>query len=229
MTNSFSQTNFRGSWGINNDTTRVFSLLLNQTNNTITGNHCGTAYSGTYIDCSDGTDGNSISGIVQGDSAIITFFSTYCNHTGKAIIKKISSTQIQWRVTQKPEGGVLYLPINDVLNLETDPGNFTIQPGYTLITSSITSYWSYASFYLVFFPTSTMSVGTSYRVATVSENCRPLAPRVLSLTTGGRTWSVTINPNGDVYATIVSGSAIIGSSTPTNDTVVPLATLTYNF
>ena len=108
-------------------------------------------------------------------------------------------------------------------------GSFTIQPGYTLITSSITNYGSYASFYLVFFPTSTMSVGTSYRVATVSENCRPLAPRVLSLTAGSRTWSVTINPNGDVYATIVSGSAIIGSSTPTNDTVVPLATLTYNF
>jgi len=110
-----------------------------------------------------------------------------------------------------------------------ESGNFTIQPGYTLITSNITSYGSYASFYLVFFPTSTMSVGTSYRVATVSENCRPLAPRVLSLTAGSRTWSVTINPNGDVYATIVSGSAIIGSSTPTNDTVVPLATLTYNF
>lgn len=113
--------------------------------------------------------------------------------------------------------------------LITQAGSFTMLPGYNYLTSSIINYGSYASFYLVFWPSSTMVVGTSYRVATVSANCRPLVSRTCRLETGGRVWTVTINPNGDVYARIDSGSAIIGSSTPTNDTVVPLATLTYSF
>lgn len=110
----------------------------------------------------------------------------------------------------------------------TESGTFTMLPGFNYLTNSIKNYGGYAMFYFVFWPSSYMSVGTSYRVATIGENCWPFAIRVLSFTSGGNTWSVTVNPNGDVYARIVSGSGISGSPYPTNN-VVSLGTLVYNY
>ncbi|MDP4269358.1 MAG: hypothetical protein Q8909_04445 [Bacteroidota bacterium] len=115
-----------------------------------------------------------------------------------------------------------------VLNRVITSGTLTMLPGFNYLTNCIKNYGGYAMFYFVFYPTSYMSVGTSYRVATISENCRPTVAREMSFTTGGRVWSVTVNPNGDVYAKIVSGSAVYGSSYPTNN-VVSLGTLMYNY
>jgi len=49
---------------------------------------------------------------------------------------------------------------------------------------------------------------SSYFVANICPNCRPTATRTQTVTTGGRTWYVTIYANGNMYFTIVSGTAL---------------------
>ncbi|MDP4269360.1 MAG: hypothetical protein Q8909_04455 [Bacteroidota bacterium] len=161
-------------------------------------------------------------------SSLITFY-------GQKVVSnyKINTNGKFVLGTTNPPNPQRYFSISELKELLTDidppqSGSFTMLSGYNYLTNGIVSYGYAASFYLVFYPTSTMSVGTSYRVATVSENCRPTVARVLSFTTGGNTWSVTVNPNGDVYAKIVSGSPVYGSAYPTNN-VVSLGTLMYNF
>jgi len=120
FTNAYCQTDFTGGWVSDNKTSDSFSLNITQLNNIITGYHCGTADNGNFIDCS--FEDKSINGIVKGDSALITFISSYCDKPGTAIIKKINPNQIQWKIINKPDGP-FYIPLDDMLDFSPDKPN----------------------------------------------------------------------------------------------------------
>ncbi|MFN8291996.1 MAG: DUF5977 domain-containing protein [Chitinophagaceae bacterium] len=99
---------------------------------------------------------------------------------------------------------------------------FTINPGFTSVTNNIYNNGSTASFYMVFYSSSVMIPGNNYTIATINGSCRPSATRTITTTAGGRTWSITITPTGQMTWKITSGTAL-----PAN-TTVGTSTLSYN-
>jgi len=91
-------------------------------------------------------------------------------------------------------------------------GNFTLQSGYYNITNSISVNAPSVTLMLVFMPASTMTVGTSYFVASISQGCKPTANHTLTFYTDGRTWEITFNTDGRVYCKILSGSNLLSGS-----------------
>lgn len=203
IVSSYCQTNFSGTWYIDEDSSD-FSLVIQQIGNTITGNHCGTADNGNFIDCNVDNPTKSVTGIAEGDSALVTFRSSYCNKQGTAIIKKLNPTQIQWKIIKNPDG-LFYVPLNVRLNLSSQAGSFTMQSSVLNITSNIANYGIYASFHIAFVPkTDAMLVGTSYLVANISENCRPSVQQDIMYTVGDNVWNILINPDGNIYFKIMT-------------------------
>jgi YD repeat-containing protein len=102
--------------------------------------------------------------------------------------------------------------------------SFTIGSGFGLATSSISSSAGIASFYIVFYPTSTtMNPGNSYLVATINGGCRPSTTRTVSYSSGGRNWVITIYSNGQMYWYLSPGSTSVSTGT-----TIGTSTLTYN-
>jgi YD repeat-containing protein len=128
---------------------------------------------------------------------------------------------IQCVVTDKQTGISFTTLTSRTVNYIT--GSFTMYSGYNHITSSITNYGTYASFYFAFYPSGTMNPMTSYLVANVSANCRPSVQQIIRYY-GDKTWDITINPNGDVYFKIICGGG--GSCSPLTGGV-GFGTITY--
>ena len=107
--------NFSGKWSYSTERTS-FLLVLNQKGNVLTGNHCSTMAGGNKIDCFlDATD-MSISGTVSDPNTVtISFKSFFSETSGKATLKKISNTQVEWTIIEEPTGE-FYLPGHAVLN-----------------------------------------------------------------------------------------------------------------
>ena len=53
-----------------------------------------------------------------------------------------------------------------------------------------------------------MQVGTAYYVANVIAAYRPSTLRTTSISLNGRVWTISIYPNGNLYFTINSGTAL---------------------
>lgn len=102
------------------------------------------------------------------------------------------------------------------------PCSFTVSSGYSSPTSSISNNGTTASGYFVFYPTSTMTQGNNYMVATVNGGCRPTGVRTFSTTGGGRNWTVTVYPSGEMYVQMAYGSA------PINPYSTVSITISYN-
>jgi len=107
--------------------------------------------------------------------------------------------------------------------LPAPPCSISISSGYSMLTSGISSSSATVSFYIVFNPFSTMQPGNSYYVATVNGGCRPSTIRTISYSSSGRTWSITIYPNGQMYWYLAPGSTSVGVGT-----TIGTGTLTYN-
>lgn len=108
--------NFNGDWYYDGGSCDL-SLSITQVNSSISGRICAFSDGGNFIDCDDSDIPSSLSGSVRSDSALVTFTSTYCGKRGKAVIKRLSSNQISWRITKKPDG-LYYFPDNAILTLE---------------------------------------------------------------------------------------------------------------
>jgi YD repeat-containing protein len=76
--------------------------------------------------------------------------------------------------------------------------SFTMSSGFTTPTNSISSGGSTANFYLVFTTSNSMNPGSSYTVATINGSCRPLNTQSIPFTSGGRSWTITIYPSGQM-------------------------------
>jgi hypothetical protein len=98
----------------------------------------------------------------------------------------------------------------------------TMQPGYALPIGGLSSNGTTVSGSLIIIPTVTTLPGVSSYVANVSANCRPTAQRIVTYITGGRTWSIVINTNGNMNFTITSGSALSSGN------VLPITSFSYN-
>ena len=86
---------------------------------------------------------------------------------------------------------------------------YTMQTGYATSYNGIAKSGSTVNAYLSFYPTtSTMQVGTAYYVANVMAAYRPSTLRTTSISLNGRVWTISIYPNGNLYFTINSGTAL---------------------
>jgi len=98
------RTDFNGKWTSVDDDISL-DLDLFQTGDELTGYHCSVTKNAQRIDCALESDsmGFSIEGLVKGNAAEVTFFSTYCNEYGKARIVKCGD-YLFWEVTEFPNG-----------------------------------------------------------------------------------------------------------------------------
>lgn len=102
--------------------------------------------------------------------------------------------------------------------------SFTLQPppstsctfsaamGTTIATSSITNTGGTVSFYIVFQRNTSMTSGNTYTIASVSSGCRPSVQRTINFSSGGRNWTVTIFPTGQMSWHLLSGSPIVNAN-----------------
>jgi hypothetical protein len=106
--------NFNGKWSYTSDRTS-FLLVLTQKQSILSGTHCSTMAGGNKIDCFlDATD-ISITGTVTDSNLVtITFKSFFSETSGKATLRKIGPTQIEWTIIEEPKGE-FYLPTKAVL------------------------------------------------------------------------------------------------------------------
>jgi hypothetical protein len=100
--------------------------------------------------------------------------------------------------------------------------NFSVNSGFSSPTSSFSNSGTSVSFYFVFYSTSTMSSGIEYNVGTIGVSCRPSIARQMYFTSGGRSWTVTVYPDGRMTVLIASGTSV----SPYSSVATP--TLTYS-
>jgi len=89
--------------------------------------------------------------------------------------------------------------------------SFSIMPGYSLLTSSISSSAGVVSFYIVFSTANSMTPGNSYFVAGVNGACSPSTTRTINFSSGSQNWSITIYPNGQMIWYLLPGSAPVNA------------------
>jgi len=106
--------NFNGKWSYSSDRTS-FLLVLTQKQSVLSGTHCSTMAGGNKIDCFlDATDISITGTVTDSNLVILTFKSFFSETSGRATLRKISPTQIEWTIIEEP-GGEFYLPATAVL------------------------------------------------------------------------------------------------------------------
>lgn len=108
-------------------------------------------------------------------------------------------------------GGQAYANANGTCSTVSCP--VTIASGYSAIASGASMSGGVVNLYMIFYPSSTMYVGSSYFVGTITGLCHPTVTRIVNTTAGGNTWQVTIYTNGQVYAYLQSGNNVPPSGT----------------
>ncbi len=105
---------FNGHWVFTTESS-VFDLLLTQKGSILTGSHCSTMLKGNKIDCFMNSSDVSINGTVK-DSNMVTidFKSYFSGSSGKAALRKISTTKMEWKIIEEPKGE-FYLPDSAIL------------------------------------------------------------------------------------------------------------------
>jgi len=132
-------------------------------------------------------------------------FSYSCSQTG--------TLTVQCVITDNGTGISRTVSANITVTSVTYSCNFTMQPGYSNMTNSISCDNSATTFYLVFSSNTTMQPYTAYLVANICPNCRPTtSSKSQTFTSGGKTWTVVVDPNGDVRFILVNGSAFPAGS-----------------
>jgi hypothetical protein len=104
--------------------------------------------------------------------------------------------------------------INSASTFTLQPGpvpcSFTMKPGYTSPTNSITNNGnSTVSGNFTFVSSSSIVPGTTYWVATINGSCIPSVTRVSTFTSFGRTWTVTISTTGRMDWKLNTGPGIV--------------------
>ncbi len=86
--------------------------------------------------------------------------------------------------------------------------------GFNIVTSSISSSGTTASFYIVFTSASgTANWTNSNQVATINGGCKPSSMQVISMTGNGCTWEVIITTTGAISVRVTSGTPPAGNTT----------------
>jgi hypothetical protein len=185
-----------------------------------------------------GTTGTAALGNISGGSGSYTYSWYLKNSTGTVLASNLNTTStsfsffcsepgtltIQCLITDNKTG--LSTTVSTTFTSGVVPvyGSFSTASGYVYPYTSLYKIFSSVIFELVFLPTSSpMNVGTDYYIAEVSAGFRPSGIRTFSLTTGGRTWNITVYASGSVYCKIVSGPSL-----PVGTTAVDTGVLSYS-
>lgn len=105
---------FQGHWESSTEGS-AFTLTLTQASKKLTGAHCSVQQKGNRIDCGLDDSEVSISGTVSDPTTVtVSFKSFYGRSSGKATIKKLNATTIEWTIIQKPQGQ-FHIPMHAVL------------------------------------------------------------------------------------------------------------------
>ncbi len=115
--NAYAQQDFSGHWFYATESSN-FEIDVQQIGDSIKGSICAIIKNGDFIDCAmtdEDEDFISIRGVVVGNVATVEFWSSYANGWGKATITKISDTQMLWKIIEKPNTGVSFIPIESTL------------------------------------------------------------------------------------------------------------------
>lgn len=94
-----------------------FGISLNQKNTSITGSHTSVEENGDRIDAAFEREITIRGKLNEVGVATVSFTSAYCNKSGRATIRRISSTQIEWKIITPPNGDY-YIPNIDTLTRE---------------------------------------------------------------------------------------------------------------
>ena len=113
-TNRPATVDLSGTWS-SSTATSEFTLTLVQKTDTISGTHCSVMQNGNRIDCAD-DDELSIKGTrdIGSDRATVNFKSFSSGTVGKATIKLLSDTTMEWKIIEKPADD-FYIPAYAVL------------------------------------------------------------------------------------------------------------------
>jgi hypothetical protein len=154
-----------------------------------------TPQSGTYTkQCSQGYTGSSVTYTVPAN--------TYSSSIDVPTANAMALADVQ-------ANGQAYANANGTCTAIPQSCSFSIASGYSSPFNTISSSGNTASFTLVVYPTnSTMTLYSTYTVATISTGCRPATTQTMSVNTSGRTFLVMIYPSGQVTAQLVYGSDI---------------------
>jgi hypothetical protein len=83
----------------------VFDLTIIHEGTKVSGNHCSVTRNGNRIDCSNDDADMSFTGTSNTTPVVtVTFKSHYSASQGKATIKRINDSTIEWRIIQEPKG-----------------------------------------------------------------------------------------------------------------------------
>lgn len=127
--------NFQGTW--KSTTARSeFTLSLKQLSSELTGSHCSVQLDGNRIDCGPDDSDVSITGAVNDPAVVTVSFKSFSGGSaGKATIKKLTSTTVEWTIIQKPRGE-FYIPSHAVLTKLAPARHYGFRTFRSLILSS---------------------------------------------------------------------------------------------
>lgn len=94
--------------------------------------------------------------------------------------------------------------------------SIAMSSGFTSQTSGISNNGSNVTFYMVFTPSASMQPNNTYTVATINGVCRPTTTQTLNYVSGGRSWIITIEPNGVMKWKLSSSSPALPANTTIN-------------
>ncbi|MGD8205538.1 hypothetical protein [Pantoea sp. FN0305] len=137
---AFASSSFTGVWSGEKDDTEnqplsTLSLDIKQAQQNISGSYCYISRRGARIDCPEEADSN-LSGIVQGDSALVEFNSSFGGKGGKAQLT-INQGVMSWQLLKQPEGGDYTAPDSYILHKDKEISG-TNGVSKTLLTDKFT-------------------------------------------------------------------------------------------
>ena len=139
---------------------------------------------------------------------------------------KYSSTTSQADADQQAQNDVNANGQTNANNLGTctapAPCSLSINSNYFFVGGSISNNGTTATLGLAFYGYNTINPGTPYVIGTINGGCRPSGSRTLTFSSNSRSWTLTIDPGGNMTLVMTSGTAL------TTRNVISVGTQTYN-
>lgn len=173
------------------------SIVTMNTTYTSTGNISGGTGSFSYNWYLKNSSGTVIASNLNSTSNIFSFT---CTQTGSYYIQcEITDNLLGKKLTRTSSSFTCCVSVC----------SFTMNYGYIDLSTRVLNFGSTVSFYMAFYPTSTMQPNVSYLVGYIGSPCRPSGSRIFNINSVmGRTWEITIDSYGYVYWRMTSGEAM---------------------
>ncbi len=133
--------------------------------------------------------------------------STYSSATSKAAANQLAQNDVN-------TNGQIYANSNGTCTSTSASCSFSMMSGYSSPSNSISTTSGNVSLYIIFYSSTSMVAGTSYTIANISTSCRPLSgSRTMTYASSGRTWTITVQSNGNMQVQFSGGTTVNSNST----------------